>query len=144
MDEIAEEVIAITSNHEIEIEKNFKLIGGPGAGKTQFIINHIRNIVHNSKRLSKIKKIACITYTKTGVNTLIKRLKDMNYYVDVTTIHSFLYKNIVKPYLYILKDEYNFDFSKINGHEEVIPSYGLINEFLISCILNKDGSNPPI
>ena len=131
MDEIAEEVIAITSNHEIEIEKNFKLIGGPGAGKTQFIINHIRNIVHNSKRLSKIKKIACITYTNTGVNTLIKRLKDMNYYVDVTTIHSFLYKNIVKPYLYILKDEYNFDFRKINGHEEVIPSYGLINEFLI-------------
>ena len=60
MDEIAEEVIAITSNHEIEIEKNFKLIGGPGAGKTQFIINHIRNIVHNSKRLKKKKKIFLI------------------------------------------------------------------------------------
>ena len=39
MDEIAEEVIAITSNHEIEIEKNFKLIGAVTKNSSQPLLD---------------------------------------------------------------------------------------------------------
>ena len=64
------------SDELIDIETNFKLCAGPGAGKTRFLINHINNIILTSERISKVRKIACITYTNVGVDTIISRLED--------------------------------------------------------------------
>ena len=52
----------ICSDTSIDIEKPFKISAGPGAGKTRFLINHIRNVLSNSKRLNTVNNIACITY----------------------------------------------------------------------------------
>jgi Superfamily I DNA and RNA helicases len=117
------------SDVKIDIEVPFKLCAGPGAGKTRFLINHINNILSNSKRLSKVRKIACITYTNVGVETIIGRLENIIDYVDVSTIHSFLYKNILKPYLWVLKDEFSFPFEQIDGHDDVMPSYSILKEW---------------
>ncbi|MGH1160295.1 UvrD-helicase domain-containing protein [Bacillus mycoides] len=117
-----------SSDRCIPIDQHFKLCAGPGAGKTTFLINHIRNILSNSIRLSKTRKVACITYTNTGVETICNRLKDTAENVEVSTIHSFLYKHIVKPYLWLLED-LNFPLEVLDGHDEVKPGYSLLKEF---------------
>lgn len=118
------------SKELIGIEEHFKLVAGPGAGKTTFLINHIKNILTNSNRLSKVKKIACITYTNTGVETILSRLEDSLDNVEVSTIHSFLYKNVIKPYLWVLDDEFKFSHEDINGHDEVIPTHSLLERWI--------------
>ena len=53
--------------------------------------------------------------------------------VDTSTIHSFLYKNIVKPYAYLLKNEYGeylVKFEELDNHEEHKPSMGKIKTWI--------------
>lgn len=77
------------SDQLIGTKNHFKLCAGPGAGKTRFLVNHIQNVIKNSKRLKKARKIACITYTNIGVDTLANRLENSLDYVEISTIHSF-------------------------------------------------------
>ncbi|WP_026298470.1 UvrD-helicase domain-containing protein [Cohnella laeviribosi] len=112
----------------IDIEQHFKIIAGPGAGKTRFLINHIKNVLHNSKRLGRNRKIACITYTNIGVETIVKRLGDETDHVEVSTIHSFLFAHIVKPFIFLIANKYNLDPLKIDGPYEHIPSEGFLQQ----------------
>ncbi len=100
--------ILLQSSDELleDIEHPFKVFAGPGAGKTRWLSNHIKNVLSKSQRLNKSRKIACITYTNVGVDTINKRLGDSIDRVEVSTIHSFLYKHIVKPYIFLVKEEY--------------------------------------
>ena len=121
----------IESRTKISIENDFKVEAGPGAGKTEFLINHIINVIQNSKRLTSSRKIACITYTNTGVETIVKRLdKNCVEKVEVSTIHSFLYKHIVKPYSAFLTEEYGVKSTLINGHDEFEVKHSIVNEWL--------------
>lgn len=127
----------ICSDTQIDIEKPFKISAGPGSGKTRFLINHIKNVLSNSKRLNVVNNIACITYTNIAVEEIKTRLKDKSARVDVSTIHSFLYRNIVKPYAYLTKDNKNniivFDMKNLDGHDEHQPSFKYIKEWLDAC-----------
>ena len=90
----------ITSDTIIKnIDQHFKVSAGPGAGKTHWLINHLKNVLYHSNKLGRNKKIACITYTNNAVETILSRLGNCTDKVEVSTIHSFLYKNIVKPYI---------------------------------------------
>ncbi len=124
-------IISINSDYELtNIDHNFKISAGPGAGKTYWLVNHIKNILHNSNKLSITRKIACITYTNTAVETIYKRLGTSSTQVEVSTIHSFLYKHIVKPYASFIADQYNLDISKMDGHDDIILSnYSFLNEW---------------
>lgn len=102
----------IESDTLIEIGQHFIVKAGPGAGKTYWLIQHIKNVLKNSVKLGKIKKIACITYTNIGVETIQHRLPNCADRVDVSTIHSFLYENIVKPYFHFIAEEYGFSSNK--------------------------------
>jgi len=125
------ETILLESSDAIleDIENHFKVVAGPGAGKTRWLCNHVRNVLSKSKRLNKCGKIACITYTNVGVDAIVKRLGDSIDKVEVSTIHSFLYKHIVKPYIFLIKDEFGLDPAKIDGHDELIPSRGIIHRW---------------
>lgn len=114
----------ITSETQINIEQHFKVTAGPGAGKTKFLINHIKNVLHNSSRLGRIRKIACITYTNVGVETILKRLGDESDHVIVSTIHSFLFTHIVKPYLHLISEKYKINLMKVESPYEHIVSRG--------------------
>ena len=57
----------IESKDKIDINSHFKIVAGPGAGKTTFLINHIKNIIENSNKVNIYRKIACITYTNVAV-----------------------------------------------------------------------------
>lgn len=98
--------IVITSEQTIPIDEPFKVSAGPGAGKTHWLISHIKSVASNSRKLDVVKKIACITYTNVGTDTIVSRLGIGNDVVDVCTIHSFLFANVVKPYLHLVADEY--------------------------------------
>lgn len=116
-------------NESIDIETHFKLCAGPGAGKTRFLINHINNVIANSKRITKVKKIACITYTNIGVETIKKRFDNSINEVEVNTIHSFLYNHVIKPYLWVINDEYEIPLADVDGHDEVIPTFTILKEW---------------
>lgn len=121
----------ITSKDKIPIEQCFKVNAGPGAGKTYFLVNHIKNVIQNSNRLSRVRKVACITYTNTAVNIILNRLgSGITDKIDICTIHSFLYRNIIKPYVHFIAQDYDLDYRKINEYTEFSINKTFINEWL--------------
>lgn len=111
----------ITATEQIDINESFRLKAGPGAGKTEFLINHIKSVLDKSDRLTNARKIACITYTNAAVDNIKKRLglNSMSH-VEVSTIHSFLYMNIIKPYCSLIPEEYGVNWMEIDGHDDFI------------------------
>ena len=113
-------ITVINSDTHIDIENNFIVKAGPGAGKTYWLVQHIKHVLDKSVRLGKIKKIACITYTNIGVETICNRLSNCAGRVEVDTIHSFLYENIVKPYFYLIAEKEGFSLSKLKVVDDTI------------------------
>lgn len=113
-----------------EIEAHFKVVAGPGAGKTKWLVGHINQVLTKSKRLGISRKIACITYTNVAVDTIIKRLQDGAHRVEVCTIHSFLYKHVLKPYAHFLPAEYELNAKLIRGHDDkVLTGYAFLKDW---------------
>lgn len=46
----------ITSDQLIDINTNFKIIAGPGAGKTYWLVRHIKHVLEESKILKSASK----------------------------------------------------------------------------------------
>ena len=116
-----------------DIERHFRVMAGPGAGKTHWLVNHIKHVVANSKRLSPASRVACISYTNVAVNEIVTRLGSTATQVDVSTIHSFLYRNVVRPYLHLLRDSDGqpfVAFASVDGHDEHHPSYTILKAWL--------------
>ena len=122
-----EDFVAIRSDSELtDFDRNFRVMAGPGAGKTYWLINNIRNILRNSPRVSPTSRIACITYTNVASDEIRAGLDKGEDRVETSTIHSFLYKNILKPYACLLKKQDGtclIDFEKMDGHDEHRPAY---------------------
>ncbi|MBK8653105.1 MAG: ATP-dependent helicase [Haliscomenobacter sp.] len=114
-------VTSITSNTQFyDIEHHFRVSAGPGAGKTHWLVEHIKNVLRHSTRLGNTRKIACITYTNIAVETILNRLGTSAEQVEVSTIHSFLYKNIVKPYAHFISSDYELNVAKMDGHDDLV------------------------
>jgi len=77
--------------------------------------------------------VACISYTNVAVGEILERLGDAADHVEVSTIHSFLYKHVVKPYLHLIKDEDGdclVNYADVDGHDEHVPSHTKVKEWL--------------
>jgi DNA helicase-2/ATP-dependent DNA helicase PcrA len=123
-------VIAIDSNSELkDVEISFKISAGPGAGKTYWLINHIRNILHKSNKLFSTRKVACITFTNNAAENIINRLGACEGQVEIATIHSFLYRNIVKPYASFIAKEYDLNIEYMDGHVAINISFERIRKW---------------
>lgn len=103
----------ITSEQTIPIDEPFKVTAGPGAGKTHWLINHIKNVVSNSHKLDVVRKVACITYTNVGIDTISSRLNMGSDVVEVCTIHSFLYANVIKPYVHLVAEDFGLKLDEL-------------------------------
>lgn len=120
----------------------FKISAGPGAGKTTWLVKHVQNVIKRSDKLEKTKKVACITYTRVGADTVNKKIKieTGTDRLDIGTIHSFLYRNIIKPFAFLIeKDDSGselFNISELNGHIEHRPIYSRVSSW-INSIGNK-------
>jgi len=123
-------MIGIASDSLIPINEHFKISAGPGAGKTHWLVNHIKNVLQHSDKLGSYKKIACITYTNVAVDTIVKRLDFVADRVEVSTIHGFLYKHIIKPYMSFIADEHDFNVKKMDGHDDHNISRGRIVDWI--------------
>ncbi len=124
-------IITIISDSIItDIDSHFKVSAGPGAGKTYWLVNHIKNVLHNSDKLFRTRKIACITYTNIAVETILKRLGTSSEQVEVSTIHSFLYKNVIKPYVSFVAEEFGLNVAEMDGHDDIVLSnYSFLNDW---------------
>ncbi|MEA4969135.1 MAG: AAA family ATPase [Candidatus Pelethousia sp.] len=78
-------------------------IAGAGAGKTTTMAD---TIVDLRKKTNENKHIFCITFTNNAVSCIEQKLQ--RYYgvipnsIVISTIHSFLYREFIKPYYYLL------------------------------------------
>lgn len=120
----------IKSDELISVEEHFRISAGPGAGKTYWLVKHIKNVLSKSNRLMKTRKIACITYTNIAVETIRKRLEGSSNSVEVSTIHSFLYSNVVKPYAFFISDNYGLNVEKMNGHDDTQISFNKVKQWI--------------
>ncbi len=137
------EPIVIDSGDKLSnIEHHFRVLAGPGAGKTHWLVNHIKEILYTSERLDKSRKVACITYTNTAVEIIRERLGSSSNQVEVSTIHSFLYRHIIKPYMFFIADDYGFDISRLDGHDDISISRSMIGDWLNNHT-NKPSLKPP-
>jgi DNA helicase-2/ATP-dependent DNA helicase PcrA len=120
----------IDSNYIVDdIETPFKVLAGPGAGKTYWLARHVETVLKKSKHLTPVSLVACITYTNTGTEELLTELKDASDRIWVSTIHSFLYAHIVKPYIWLLKKEDGtpvVNYQRMDGHDDNVPSPGKV------------------
>lgn len=105
--------ISINSDTNIPIDQPFKVSAGPGAGKTHWLALHIKHVLKESKRLESIRRIACISYTNVGAETIQDRLPLASSCVEVCTIHSFLYTYVVKPFLHLDAEKYSVNLEKL-------------------------------
>jgi DNA helicase II / ATP-dependent DNA helicase PcrA len=108
-----------------------KVLAGPGAGKTYWLIGQIKHILSDADDLHLSKKIGCITYTNKATENIIKHIGYNNDRLEVSTIHAFLYKNVIKPYFHLIADEEGFDIDKLDGHDDtIITSYSFVSELM--------------
>ncbi len=108
-----------------DIEAHFRVFAGPGAGKTRALVAHLARVLRESQRLNTTRNIACITYTNVATEEIRDRLICDKSRFDISTIHSFLYRNIVKPFRHLIEkdDDGNelFKIDLLDGHEDHIP-----------------------
>lgn len=87
-------------------------IAGAGAGKTTTMAEHIIKL---REKIEKYKIIFCITFTNNAVDCIKGKLTEhygeIPSNIMVSTIHSFLYQQLVRPYYYLL---YGKQFQRIS------------------------------
>jgi DNA helicase-2/ATP-dependent DNA helicase PcrA len=116
-----------------EINCHFKVTAGPGAGKTYWLVNHIKNVLRKTKKLTPASKVACISYTTIASEEIKRKLGNAGDRVEVSTIHSFLYRNILKPYLWVIdKKDGNplVNFERVDNHEDHFLAEGYFVEIM--------------
>ena len=119
-------VNAITSGsilNEEQLKNHSKVYAGPGAGKTYFLVENIKNMIISNEIIanSKNRKILCITYTKAAVEEIKRRLDKYIDYVEIYTIHGFIIEHIIKPFQNDLIDIMKADF------DITVPAKGKIS-----------------
>jgi len=116
-----------------DIEHHFRVTAGPGAGKTYWLVNHLKHVVRTSKRLTPCSRVAVLSYTNVAVREIICRLGPVADNIEASTIHSFLYRNVVRPYMHLLKAADGKDLVAhhlVDSHGEHHPSHKHLDEWL--------------
>jgi DNA helicase-2/ATP-dependent DNA helicase PcrA len=95
-----------------QLTKHSKIYAGPGAGKTHFLVENVKNIVLTNPLIaqSHVRKVLCITYTNAAVDEIKRRLDRFTEYVEAYTIHGFIIEHIIKPFQQDLRDLMQDDF----------------------------------
>ena len=123
--------VVINSDSQIDINHHFRVSAGPGAGKTHWLSLHVSHVLKDSKRLGKMGKVACLSYTNVGADTLMGRMSEDRSRVLPCTIHSFLYTYIVKPYLHFIAAEEGFNIELLVGEDDrILSDYKTIESVL--------------
>ena len=95
-----------------DLDKHAKVYAGPGAGKTHFLVENVKNIITTNSLItqSRMRKVLCVTYTNAAVDEIKQRLDKFTEHVEVYTIHSFIIEHIIQPFQQDLRDIMESDF----------------------------------
>lgn len=95
-----------------QLARHMKIYAGPGAGKTYFLVENVKNIIthHPTITRSKNRKVLCITYTNAAVDEINRRLWNFQGSVEIFTIHGFIIQYIIKPFQDVLRAVIKSDF----------------------------------
>lgn len=123
-----EQIEVIDSGQPLcDFNHHIRVLAGPGAGKTYWLVEQIKYVLKNSDLLVPGTRIACISYTSVAAEEIRKRLGAAAARVEVSTIHSFLYRNVVSPYLYRLSTnsgESLVAVENVDGHTKHFATHG--------------------
>lgn len=94
----------------ISINDSFNLTDIPIAEKSDWLIRHIKKVISDNPKLYYVAtKVACITpnmISNFSFSSRLPRQLDSDI-VEVCTPHEFLYKNVVKPYIKHMIEDFN-------------------------------------
>lgn len=95
-----------------QLEKHAKVYAGPGAGKTHFLVENVKNIVTTNPLITQscARKVLCVTYTNAAVDEIKRRLDKFTDHVEVHTIHGFIIEHIIQPFQQDLRGIMESDF----------------------------------
>jgi superfamily I DNA/RNA helicase len=128
--------IKITSSDILtpeQISTHLRIFAGPGAGKTHFLVENVKNIVttHPLVAKSRARKVLCVTYTNAAVEEIQRRLNRFSDSVEVFTIHGFIIEHIIKPFqkdLYkIILEEFDIDVGAKKPITSQIEGLGILH-----------------
>lgn len=107
-----------------QLEKHVKVYAGPGAGKTHFLVENVKNIITTNALItrSQMRKILCVTYTNAAADEIKRRLDKFTEHVEVHTIHGFIIEHIIQPFQQELRDIMESDFGIGVGSKGKISS----------------------
>lgn len=137
---------------ENELSNHIKIYAGPGAGKTHFLVENVKNIVSTNKLIANAtrRKVLCITYTNKAVDEIVNRLQEYNDYVESYTIHGFIIEHIIKPFqsdlIRLMEEDFNVTVAKGKPITSQVEGLGLLHGFdresIYSYInIEKDSNN---
>jgi len=95
-----------------QLTKHAKIYAGPGAGKTHFLVENVKNIITANPLITKSRsrKVLCITYTNAAVDEIKRRLAKFTDYVETYTIHGFIIEHIIQSFQQDLRSIMQSDF----------------------------------
>jgi len=105
-----------------QLDSHIKIYAGPGAGKTHFLVENVKNIVTTYPLVvqSRARKVLCITYTNAAVDEIKHRLDRFSSSVEAHTIHGFIIEHIIKPFQEDLRQIMQEDFGiTVNGKSKI-------------------------
>jgi DNA helicase-2/ATP-dependent DNA helicase PcrA len=91
----------------VERPSNVCVVSCPGSGKTRTIVAKLLACLEEVRGTAR--KVGCITYTNAGVYEIESRILELvgaddHAGYEVSTIHSFCLRHIVRPYAYLLPE----------------------------------------
>jgi len=116
-----------------QLSHNIKVYAGPGAGKTHFLVENVKNIVTTNELManSNSRKVLCITYTNAAVDEITRRLDKFTDYAQAYTIHGFIIENIIKPFqndlISIMKSDFNISVDPKGIISSQIEGLGILH-----------------
>ncbi|GHV55201.1 hypothetical protein FACS1894216_16920 [Synergistales bacterium] len=128
--------IEITSGDILTTEQlktHLRIFAGPGAGKTHFLVENVKNIVTTNPLVaqSRTRKALCVTYTNAAVEEIQHRLNRFSNSVEVFTIHGFIIEHIIKPFQKdlrnIIMDEFGITISGKKPITSQIEGLGILH-----------------
>jgi DNA helicase-2/ATP-dependent DNA helicase PcrA len=102
-------------------DRHARVAAGPGAGKTFWLAEHTKNVIRRSKKVHPLARIAVISYTNIAADELRQKIGKDAVKAEIGTIHNFLYRNVIKPYLHVVKNSNGqavVNTALVDGHDE--------------------------
>ena len=117
----------------LDTDRHARVTAGPGAGKTYWLAEHTKNVIRRSKKLHSHARMGLISYTNIAADELKQKLGNDAIRATTGTIHSFLYANVIKPYVYLIKNadgQSIVNTALLDGHDEHHVSRGKLDDWL--------------